>query len=96
VKTASISPVPVVTAPPAKAEPEPPTEAVSVPRDPGAVETARAAAALGLAELDAGQLAALKERLVAGECASTALAGLLGRAPVVATRDLVMNLENGC
>ncbi len=43
-----------------------------------------------------GQLAAFKEQLVAGECPSTALAGLLGRAPVVATRDLVLNLENGC
>lgn len=98
VKTASISPVPLVTGVPAKTEPEPepPAEAVSVPRDPAAVETAMAAAALGLAELDPGQLAALKEKLVAGECPSTALAGLLGRAPVVATRDLVLNLENGC
>ncbi|HSO46573.1 MAG TPA: hypothetical protein VLQ68_01460 [Rhizobiaceae bacterium] len=98
VKTASISPVPLAAAAPAKTdpEPEPPVEAASVPRDPGAVETAMAAAALGLAELEPGQLAALKEKLVAGECPSTALAELLGRAPVVATRDLVLNLENGC
>jgi hypothetical protein len=107
VRTASISPVPMAIPPAtqpqplpkadqAAAEPEPQGEPSATPRDPAAVETAMAAASLGLADLDPGQRAALKAKLVAGECASTALAELLGRAPVVATRDLVMNLENGC
>jgi hypothetical protein len=88
------APEPKLETPPAPqtAEPEPQL----VPRDPAAVETAMLAASLGLADLGPAQRAALKEKLVSGECASSALAELLGRAPVVATRDLVMNLENGC
>jgi hypothetical protein len=80
--------------PPLPPDPEP---VASTPptRDPAAVETAMATS-FGLDELAPAQRAALKDRLVAGECPSTALAALLGRAPVVATRDLVNNLENGC
>jgi hypothetical protein len=81
---------------PAEAQPAAePAVSAPTPRDPAAVETAMAAS-FGLDELAPSQRAALKEKLVAGECPSTALASLLGRAPVVATRDLVTNLENGC
>jgi hypothetical protein len=66
-----------------------------VPRDPSAVEAAMASA-LGLSDLDASQREELKNLLVAGECPSAVLARMFGRAPVVATRDLVRNLENGC
>jgi hypothetical protein len=65
------------------------------PRDPGAVESAMAGA-MGLDDLAQEQRSALRDMLVAGDCPSTALASLLGRAPVIATRDLVRNLENGC
>ena len=54
------------------------------------------AATLGLPDLDPSQREELKNLLVAGECPSTVLARMFGRAPVVATRDLVRNLENGC
>ena len=54
------------------------------------------ASAMGLDDLAEEQRSALRDMLVAGDCPSTALAALLGRAPVVATRDLVRNLENGC
>lgn len=66
-----------------------------VPRDPSAVEAAMTAT-LGLPDLDPSQREELKNLLVAGECPSTVLARMFGRAPVVATRDLVRNLENGC
>jgi hypothetical protein len=66
-----------------------------VPRDPSAVEAAMAAT-LGLSDLDASQREELKNQLVAGECPSAVLARMFGRAPVVAARDLVRNLENGC
>jgi hypothetical protein len=66
-----------------------------MPRDPSAVEAAMAAT-LGLPDLDPSQREELKNLLVAGECPSTVLARMFGRAPVVATRDLVRNLENGC
>lgn len=100
-QVASVEPAPADPAPEPKPELPPAPQAAEpepqlVPRDPAAVETALIAASLGLADLDPAQRAALKEKLVAGECPSTALADLLGRAPVVATRDLVMNLENGC
>jgi hypothetical protein len=66
-----------------------------LPRDPSAVEAAMAAT-LGLPDLDPSQREELKNLLVAGECPSTVLSRMFGRAPVVATRDLVRNLENGC
>jgi len=64
-------------------------------RDPQAVETALASA-LGLESLDGDQKEALKDRLVAGECASDALAGVIGRVPVLAMRDLVQHLNGNC
>ncbi len=77
-------------------QPDPmPVASTPQTRDPAAVETAMAAS-FGLDDLEPSQRAALKQKLVAGECPSSALAALLGRAPVVATRDLVNNLENGC
>lgn len=66
-----------------------------MPRDSARVETALAAS-LGLENLDAGERATLKERLVRGECLSTALSAVFEHVPVLAMRDLVRRLDGAC
>ncbi len=51
---------------------------------------------LGLEGVGKQARADLKNRLVAGECLSTALSEVLGQVPIVAMRDLILSLDSEC
>ncbi|MBC7283065.1 hypothetical protein [Hoeflea sp.] len=66
-----------------------------VPRDPEAVAAAlRSAPGIGL--LTEGDLRILTERLVSGECVTTALESVFDRVPILTLRNLIRDLNSDC
>ena len=69
--------------------------ATQTPRDPAAVAAALRAAP-GLETLSDDARRKLTERLVAGDCVTTALESVFDRVPVLALRNLIRDLNSGC
>lgn len=72
-----------------------PVQPASSPRDREVVATALRAAP-GLETLSDDSRRVLSDRLVSGECVTTALEAVFDRIPILTLRDLIRDLNSGC
>ncbi|MDP3524348.1 MAG: hypothetical protein Q8S27_07200 [Hoeflea sp.] len=72
-----------------------PDSAVLAPRDPDAVAAALRSAP-GIGSLTGAERQMLTERLIQGECVTTALEAVFNRVPILTLRNLIRDLNSDC